>query len=106
MVRLAAIEESHLCGRVRCRSARPADVTKLTEPFRFFPAQGTDTLRTRATQWRFALAARLCPTRKSKGMDLRAPECLSISALRSLHLSLRDRDHRCFVSSVFRICRI
>jgi hypothetical protein len=48
------LRKPHLCGRVRCRSAPPADVSGFAESFRFLPAQGAYTLRDRAAQWWFA----------------------------------------------------
>jgi glycosyltransferase involved in cell wall biosynthesis len=40
MVRLAPVAEPHFRGRVRCRSARPADDASVTESFAFFLRNG------------------------------------------------------------------
>ena len=48
MARLAAVAAPHLCGRVRCRSARRTDDTGPAESFRFLPTQGTYTVRDRS----------------------------------------------------------
>ena len=58
MARLATVAAPHLCGRVRCGSARYANDTGLAESFRFLPAQGAYTFRDRAAQWWLAVAAR------------------------------------------------
>src|SRR4029453_17090798 len=106
MAGLAAVAPPHLCGGIRCRSAHHADDTGHTESFRFLPAQGAYTLRDRAAQWWFALAARFYPAGQPKGMGLELKESVSISAFRSLHLSSCGGDHSCFVSNVFRVCRV
>src|SRR5205823_14850716 len=106
MVRLATVAAPHLGPRVRCRSAPPAHDGGPAESFRFFPAQGTYTLRDRSPQRWFALASRLQPAREPKGMGGRPAESVSISAFRSLHLSSRGSDHSRFVPNVFRVYRV
>src|SRR5712691_8369870 len=102
MARLAEVTASHLCGRVRCRSAPPADVASAAESVRLLSPQGAYTLRDRAAQWRFALAARFHSTRQPKGMDLWLEECVPVPAFCPVYLPPRGSDHSRFVPNVFR----
>src|SRR5215472_16061374 len=106
MARLATVASAHLCGRVRCGSAPPADVTCVTESFRFLPAQGADTLRDRATERWFAVAPWFFPAQPPEGMDCWHTEVVPVFPFCPVHLSPRDGDHSRFISNVFRICPI
>src|SRR5580700_1663952 len=105
MAGMATVATPHLCGRVRRRSARPADVAGAAEPFRFLPTKGAYTFRNRAAQWWLAVAARLQPAREAEGSGRRPEEAISVFAFRSIHLSPRGSDHRRFVADLFRAWR-
>src|SRR5436309_2067965 len=99
-VSMPYVTYSHAAALAQAHDIGPA------ESFRFFPAQGTYTLRDRSPQRWFALASRLQPAREPKGMGLQPAESVSISAFRSLHLSSRGSDHSRFVPNVFRVYQV
>src|ERR1700683_2703196 len=100
MVCLATVAAAHLCGRVRCCSARASNVAGVAEPVRLLAAQGADTLRDWAAQWWLTLAPRFPPVGKSKGVGPAVPEFVPMPAFRPLPLPARGGDYRRFIANL------
>src|SRR5271166_173768 len=106
MACLAAVAAPHRWGRVRRRSAHPADDRGVAESLRFLATPRTYTLRSRADQRRTPFCARFQPGEQATRMDLWSEDPIPIPAFCSVYLSQCGSDHRRLVPNVCRVCRL